>query len=149
MTAPRITMPDGKPEFGTVFFVYRAKMHTGSSMHTAGAITAEQHRAIALILQGQATAYDGRADTTRESRLVTPLQRDKLLAVVDEQTARQGHPPEVVRLYRYRDDAALHAARPDMAGLPVTAHAALLARVRLALLARGQAVTIEYGPISA
>ena len=37
MTAPRITMPDGKPEPGTVFFVYRAKMHTGSSMHTAGA----------------------------------------------------------------------------------------------------------------
>ena len=66
------------------------------------------------------------------------------LAVVDEQTAKQGHPPETVRLYRYRDDAALHAARPDMDGLPVTAHAALLARVRLALLARGQAVVIEY-----
>jgi hypothetical protein len=49
-----------------------------------------------------------------------------------------------VRLYRYRDEAALHAARPDMAGLPVTAHASLLARVRLALLARGQAVVIEY-----
>lgn len=31
MTAPRISMPDGKPESGTVFFVYRAKMHTGSS----------------------------------------------------------------------------------------------------------------------
>jgi hypothetical protein len=30
------------------------------------------------------------------------------------------------------------------AGLPVTAHAALLARVRLALLARGHAVVIEY-----
>jgi len=66
------------------------------------------------------------------------------LAVVDEQTAKQGQPPETVRLYRYRDDAALHAARPDMAGLPVTAHAALLARVRLALLARGHAVVIEY-----
>ena len=45
---------------------------------------------------------------------------------------------------RYWDDAALHAARPDMDGLPVTAHAALLARVRLALLARGHAVVIEY-----
>lgn len=83
MTAPRITMPDGKPEHGTVFFVYRAKMHTGSSMHTAGAITEEQHRAIAMILQGQSTTYNGRADTTRESRLVTPLQRDKLLAVLE------------------------------------------------------------------
>jgi len=55
-----------------------------------------------------------------------------------------GYPPEVVRLYRYRDDAALHAARPDMAGLPVTAHASLLARVRLALLARVQSVVVEY-----
>ena len=59
MTAPRITMPDGKPEFGTAFFVYRAKIHTGSSMHTAGAITADQHRAISLILQGKSAVYDG------------------------------------------------------------------------------------------
>ena len=59
MTAPRISMPAGKPEFGDVFFVYRAEMHTGSSMHTAGTITAEQHRAIAVILHGKAAAYDG------------------------------------------------------------------------------------------
>lgn len=66
------------------------------------------------------------------------------LAVVDEQTEKQGQPPETVRLYRYRDDAELWQARPDMRGLPVTAHAALLARVRSALLARGQSVAIEY-----
>lgn len=54
-----ITMPDGKPGEGTVFFVYRAKMHTGSSIHTAGAITADQHRAIALILQGKPAMYEG------------------------------------------------------------------------------------------
>lgn len=66
------------------------------------------------------------------------------LDVVDEQALKQGHPPETVRLYRYRDDAALWAARPDMRGLPVTAHASLLARVRMALLARGHAVVIEY-----
>lgn len=66
------------------------------------------------------------------------------LAVVDEKTAKQGRPPETVTLYRYRDDAALWEARPDMAGLPVTAHAALLARVRLALIERGQPVTIDY-----
>jgi hypothetical protein len=59
MTAPRIAMPDGKPEPGVVFFVYRAKVNTGSSMHTAGAITADQHRAIALILQGKPAMYEG------------------------------------------------------------------------------------------
>ncbi len=59
MTAQRIAMPAGKPESGTVFFVYHAKMHTGSSMHTAGAITEEQHRAIAAILQGKPAIYDG------------------------------------------------------------------------------------------
>ena len=58
MTAPRITMPEGRPEPGTAFFVYRAKIHTGSSMHTAGAITEEQHQAIALILQGKPTIYE-------------------------------------------------------------------------------------------
>ncbi len=54
-----ITMPKGKPDAGTVFFVYRAKVFTGSSIHTAGAITEEQHRAIALILQGMSAFYDG------------------------------------------------------------------------------------------
>jgi len=48
-----ISMPKGKPDKGTVFFVYRAKLATGSSIHTAGVITEEQHRAIALILQGK------------------------------------------------------------------------------------------------
>ncbi len=59
MTAPRIAMTDVKPEPGTVFFIYRAKVHAGSSMHTAGAITAEQHRAIAAILQGKTAIYAG------------------------------------------------------------------------------------------
>ena len=54
-----ITMPKGKPEAGTVFFVYRAKVDTGSSVHTAGAISEEQHRAIALILQGKPATYEG------------------------------------------------------------------------------------------
>ena len=55
----RITMPGGKQGEGTVFFVYRAKLATGSSVHTAGAITADQHRAIALILQGKPAMYEG------------------------------------------------------------------------------------------
>jgi len=59
MTAPRISMPDGKPEKGVVFFVYRAKVFTGSSMHTAGEISEEQHKAIALILQGKTAIYEG------------------------------------------------------------------------------------------
>ena len=60
----RISMPDGKPEFGTVFFVYRAKVHSGSSIHTAGAITEEQHRAISLILQGKSVIYEGEPCTS-------------------------------------------------------------------------------------
>lgn len=57
MTA--ITMPKGKPDDGTVFFAYRAKLATGSSIHTSGAITEEQHRAIAMILQGKTAIYEG------------------------------------------------------------------------------------------
>ena len=60
MNAPRITMPKGKPEAGTVFFVYRAKVYTGSSIQTSGAITEEQNRAIALILQGKPAMYEGK-----------------------------------------------------------------------------------------
>ena len=57
MTA--ITMPKGKPENGTVFFVYRAKVDTGSSIQTSGAISEEQHKAIAMILQGKTAIYEG------------------------------------------------------------------------------------------
>ena len=64
MTAPRIAMPDGKPGEGTVFFVYRAKLATGSSIHTAGAITEVQHKAIALILQGKPAMYEGEPCTS-------------------------------------------------------------------------------------
>lgn len=61
MTATeKIIIPKGKPAEGAVYFVYRAKMHTGSSIHTAGAITEEQHRAICLILQGMYAFYDGK-----------------------------------------------------------------------------------------
>jgi len=54
-----ISMPKGKPDKGVVFFVYRAKVDTGSSMHTAGIISDEQHKAIALILQGKPAMYEG------------------------------------------------------------------------------------------
>ena len=59
MSAPRISMPEGKPDKGVVFFVYRAKVDTGSSMHTAGVISEEQHKAICLILQGKPAVYEG------------------------------------------------------------------------------------------
>jgi hypothetical protein len=54
-----ITMPKGRPDKGVVFFVYRAKVDTGSSMHTAGVISEAQHKAIALILQGKPAVYEG------------------------------------------------------------------------------------------
>ena len=54
-----ISMPNGKPDKGVVFFVYRAKLATGSSIHTSGAITEAQHKAIALILQGKPAMYEG------------------------------------------------------------------------------------------
>jgi hypothetical protein len=47
-----------------VFFVYRAKVDTGSSMHTAGAISEEQHKAIARILQGKDAYYEGETCTS-------------------------------------------------------------------------------------
>ena len=54
-----ITMPKGKPDAGTVFFAYRAKVDTGSSIQTSGAISEEQHKAIAMILQGKTAIYEG------------------------------------------------------------------------------------------
>lgn len=115
-----------------------------SAQWLAGRAGVRQQRSVQYWEAGRSRVPEDVADLIlRIDAQFTEATR-QALAVVDEQTAKQGHPPETVRLYRYRDDAALHVARPDMAGLPVTAHAALLARVRLALLARGHAVVIEY-----
>jgi transcriptional regulator with XRE-family HTH domain len=81
--------------------------------------------------------------------LLTTLDRqfdraaDEALAVAHEQRDKHGQ-PETVELKRYRTDEALWTARPDMAGLPVTAHAALLNRARRLLGAAGFAVSIQY-----
>ena len=87
MTAPRITIPDGKPEPGTVFFVYRAKVGTGSSMHTSGIITEDQHRAIAMILQGKAAIYEGEQEVAmlRQEYAADTAEIAKLNAMLDEQ----------------------------------------------------------------
>ena len=63
MTA--ISMPEGKPGEGTVFFVYRAKVDTGSSI----AHRWRNHRRAApgncaLILQGHEAYYEGEPCTS-------------------------------------------------------------------------------------
>ena len=52
--------------------------------------------------------------------------------------------PQTITLYRYDTDAELWERRPDMAGLPVTCHAALLARARRLLSAAGFRVVIAW-----
>ena len=54
--------------------------------------------------------------------------------------------PQVVTLYRYDADAELWERRPDMTGLPVTCHAALLAQTRRLLSAAGFRVAIDWAP---
>ena len=54
--------------------------------------------------------------------------------------------PQTITLYRYDTDAELWERRPDMAGLPVTCHAALLARARRLLSAAGFRVVIAWAP---
>jgi transcriptional regulator with XRE-family HTH domain len=51
---------------------------------------------------------------------------------------------ETVTLFRYASDAELWERRKDMAGLPATCHAALLARARRLLIDDGQAVEIHW-----
>ncbi len=54
--------------------------------------------------------------------------------VIDDQIKGQGELPEKVVLLRYRTDEDLWQFRSDMAGLPVTYHAAMLARLRSAVI---------------
>lgn len=52
--------------------------------------------------------------------------------------------PDVVYLVRYRENEDLWQFRPDMKGLPATCHAALINRVRLALLGMGCATQVVW-----
>jgi len=51
---------------------------------------------------------------------------------------------KIVTLFRYASDAELWERRADMAGLPATCHAALLARARRLLINDGQSVEIHW-----
>jgi transcriptional regulator with XRE-family HTH domain len=57
--------------------------------------------------------------------------------------AEYGTPVEPVLLVRYQDDDDLARYQPEMAGLPVTFHAAVLARVRRAMASDGVEVIMR------
>jgi hypothetical protein len=58
--------------------------------------------------------------------------------------AREHSQPQDVVLRRYRSDGDLWVGRPDMIGLPVTYHSAILARVKDELQAEGFVVIIDF-----
>jgi len=60
-------------------------------------------------------------------------QAQHAVAVVREQAQAMGSMPESITLLRYRETDDLWHYRPDFRPLPVTTHAALLARCRAAL----------------
>jgi DNA-binding transcriptional regulator YiaG len=71
-------------------------------------------------------------------------QVQQALATARELIAQAGHAPDCIDLLRYRTDADLWAAHPDYAPLPVTTHAAMLARTRRALADLHVASRIVY-----
>lgn len=62
---------------------------------------------------------------------------------VAETTIKFGEPEEVV-LYRFRTEGLLWSHHPEMDGVPITCHAAMLARLRRKLTEHGIAVVIDY-----
>ena len=66
------------------------------------------------------------------------------VAQVREVAKQAGALPETIELARYRTDAELWNAHPDYRPMPVTCHAAMLARTAQALRAAGISSTIDY-----
>ena len=81
-----------------------------------------------------------RMTTERDSAI---LEKKRALEQAQALATAHGSPQDVT-LYRYDTDAELWERRPDMAGLPVTCHAALLARARRLLSAAGFRVVIAW-----
>jgi transcriptional regulator with XRE-family HTH domain len=73
------------------------------------------------------------------------LQRAALEGVEQARRLILAHgAPKAITLFRYADNEQLWAARKDMAGLPASCHAALVARVRRMLIDDGQAVEVHW-----
>ncbi|NKD46315.1 DUF1870 family protein [Haematospirillum jordaniae] len=93
-----------------------------------------------------------------EGRRVVPSSVEDALEAIDQaleasitQALEQvdalidsGNGPDEIVLIRYRTDEDLWAFRPDMRPLPASTHAAMLARLRRALRARGVTTFIEF-----
>lgn len=63
---------------------------------------------------------------------------------VKDTIQERGGQPESVGLIRYRTNADLHRYRPDMAGMPASLHAAMIARLRRELFKMGIVSRIAY-----
>ena len=101
-----ISMPKGKPDKGTVFFVYRAKVDTGSSIHTAGAIrifagrrharregeemTIDTTKLRELAMKSEMTAENRDDYPANYAKFIAAANPSTVLALLDELTRTQG-----------------------------------------------------------
>lgn len=76
-------------------------------------------------------------DDVREQMLrletLSTAMVNQAISQVEQMVSELGQPSVPIHLVRYASDADLGHFQPDMAGLPVTYHAATLARIRWAL----------------
>lgn len=102
-----------------------------------------QRRTVEYWESGKSPVPQDVSEMIIELELLQKNSAEQALRVALEQRELRGQPGKVT-LKRYRHDAALWDGRPDMKGFPVTFHAQILVKARLALIQAGFDVELIY-----
>ncbi len=97
------------------------------------AVCGVQERTVRYWESGTVAVPQDVSDQIEQLEMLAVVLTDQIVSSVRQQVAEHGDPGEPIRLVRYADAEDMARFQPELATLPPTFHAAIIARIRWAL----------------
>lgn len=97
------------------------------------AVCGVQERTVRYWESGHMAVPQDVADQIEQLEMLAVVLTDQVVSTIRQQVAERGDPGEPIRLVRYADAEDMARFQPELATLPPTFHAAIIARIRWAL----------------
>lgn len=97
------------------------------------AVCGVQERTVRYWEAGTVPVPQDVSDQVEQLEMLAVMLTDQVVSSIRQQVAQHGDPGEPIRLVRYAEAEDVARFQPELATLPPTFHAAILARIRWAL----------------
>ena len=97
------------------------------------AVCGVQERTVRYWESGTVPVPQDVSDQIEQLEMLAVVLTDQVVSSIRQQVAQHGDPGEPIRLVRYAEAEDMARFQPELATLPPTFHAAILARIRWAL----------------